>query len=230
MIKKSFLPNFLTLMNLLSGVLSVLVSLRYDDKLWLAGLLIIIGSVFDFFDGFVARKLGVSGELGKNLDSLSDVVSFGVAPGFIVFALLAKAEVPNYLAYTGFLIPLFSALRLAKFNVDTEQKYYFKGLPTPAMALFFVGLAMSYSFEKHTFFLNDYFVVLMAVIMSVLMVSNVPMFSLKFGNFSFRDNKLRYIFLVISFVLILVFRFLGLSLVIVFYVVLSLIFRNMVKE
>ena len=162
---------------------------------------IILGAVFDFFDGMVARLLGVSSPIGKELDSLADVVTFGVAPSALVFTLFQEVQYPEFLEpirsilpYSAFLMAAFSALRLAKFNLDTRQTSSFIGLPTPANALFWGSLIVG----QHAFLVspkfNAAFLLLFMLLFCMLLVAEIPLFALKFKNLSWADNKIKYIF------------------------------------
>lgn len=197
----------------------------------LAMLFIVLGAVFDFFDGMSARLLKVSSPIGKELDSLADNITFGLAPSAIVFSLFKQMAVPGfisnvslYIPYAAFIISVFSALRLAKFNLDERQTSSFIGMPTPANALFWASLAISLNTNP---VLNSYFnaisLFLLVVVMSFLLVSELPMFSLKFKNLRWSDNKIKYIFLLVSIVLLLLLGVNGLSAVIAWYIVLSVI-------
>lgn len=219
-------------MNLMSG--SVAVWYAFNDQLDRAAILMVIAACFDFLDGFAARWLKVSGELGKQLDSLADMVSFGLLPGVIAFSLinylLIQSEIvsvfnPVFLLWPLW-IPALSALRLAQFNIDTRQTYGFIGLPTPANALFWASLGCLGSRNE---LFNDQaqfgLIVILAMILifSLLLVSNIPMFALKFKSFNWKDNQIRYIFLLISALLVVFFKWTGVGLSIVSYIVLSVI-------
>lgn len=196
----AFIPNLLTLCNLLSGCAAVSVLFLRADfaaAFWL----VIAAAVFDFFDGFVARLLHVSSSIGKELDSLADMVSFGLVPATVVFMITGLELITSdwgFMAYGGFLIAAFSALRLAKFNIDTRQTEEFRGLPTPACALFFVSLPMLGT----EWVLMPEVLLPLAAVFSVLLVCDMPMFSLKFKTFGLEKNKLRYVFLLLSVILI----------------------------
>ncbi len=182
--------------------------------------MIFSGSVFDFFDGFVARLLKVNNPIGKDLDSLADIVTFGLLPTFIVYKLISNP----LLSYLAFFIVIFSALRLANFNNDPDQKFVFRGLPTPALAIFFASYQLSISLQHFDFLSNDYLLVLLAVFFAFMLVLPVRMMSLKFTNkFSFADNWYRYIFIVVAILFILIWKFLGIGLLIVFYVLYSFV-------
>lgn len=217
MIKKH-IPNFITCLNLFSGCLAIYYGFQanYD----LVALFVLLAAVFDFADGLAARLLHAYSPMGKELDSLADVVSFGVAPGVLVLSMLTRSELPEWLAFAGFIIPVFSALRLAKFNIDDRQTSSFIGLPTPANALFWVGLGYSYSEILIT---NNWFILVFTVVFSGLLVSELPMFSLKFKNLKWKDNQVQYIFLIVSTLLIIIFQTKALALIIGWYILFSII-------
>jgi CDP-diacylglycerol--serine O-phosphatidyltransferase len=196
-------------------------------------LFIILGAVFDFFDGMLARLLNVSGPLGKELDSLADDITFGFAPSAIVFSLFKEVQYPEFMSgiteyfpYTAFIIAAFSALRLGKFNIDPRQSSSFIGLPTPANALFWGSLVVG----AHSFLVSDSFnaiyLFILVILMSYLLVAELPMFSLKFKNLSWRDNKVSYIFLLICIPLLAVFRISGFAAIILWYILWSLLTRK----
>ena len=220
---------------MLSGIISIFMIMQ--GKPVTAAYLIFIAAVFDFFDGLAARLLNAKSEIGAQLDSLADVVSFGVAPGFILFHMLsishgqplsANNEI-NFIPFIGFIVPLFGALRLAKFNVDSEQTDSFKGLPIPAMAILVASLPLIrenlYS-DREFFYMiitNTYFLITVAVAGSLLMVSNLPMFSLKFKGLGFKKNMTKYIFLIIAVILLLFFQIIAIPFIIVVYIFMSLV-------
>lgn len=232
---KSAIPNSLTLGNLLSGVLGCILIIENKESAQLAPYCILISALLDFFDGFVARALKVSGELGKQLDSLADVVSFGVLPALILFRLLLpygdfesiiNGQNPWYYL-TPLLIALFSALRLAKFNIDTRQSDQFIGVPTPANALFVASLFLYINSESSNltligFFTNPGFILIYSVLMSYLLIAELPLFALKFKSYAFKGNEVKWIFLGSSLILLLSFGWLGISLSIFLYLVLSI--------
>ncbi len=226
-IKKS-LPNGITCCNLVSGCIAVAFALEGNPRL--AFLFIITGAVFDFFDGFTARALKVSSPIGKELDSLADDITFGLAPSAIAFTMLKQCAVPQSLAgaqeiypYAAFVMAAFSALRLAKFNLDERQATSFIGLPTPANAIFWGASACSLNTELLASPAAAYIIIALAFISSALLVSEIPMFALKFKNFSWKDNKVKYIFLAVSLILIIAFHIGGLAIAILWYLMLSLI-------
>ncbi len=228
------LPNTITSLNLFSGCLAV--SFGFQGDLRLAFIFILCSAVLDFFDGFAARLFHAYSVIGKELDSLADVISFGLAPGVILFSLFKEVAYPecmfNYaflFPYLGFVIAIFSALRLAKFNVDENQTTSFIGLPTPANAIFIAGLANGgFAFWAcPTWGLP--LLILLVILSSFLLVCNISMFSLKMKSFSFYENRLPFIFLIISLALIVLFESLGFALSIVLYILFSII-NNIVKK
>jgi CDP-diacylglycerol---serine O-phosphatidyltransferase len=251
---KKHLPNAVTCMNLLCGCIAILCSFpgilqvifgNHDNfffhrPLVMSGFAIFAAAIFDFADGFVARALHVKSEIGKQLDSLADVVSFGVAPGIIMFHLVLMGEelwkygIPNYVALIALILPVFSALRLAKFNIDTRQEESFIGLPTPAMGLLIASLPLlaSRQFESPLFpfnsyilhfVLNPWLLIASTLLFSYLMVSKLPMFAMKFRNWKWNENKVRYLFIIVSVLLILLFFFTSIPIVILLYIVISFI-------
>ncbi len=229
------IPNLITLGNLLCGVLAS--GLAIGGNLTHAAIFICLGIVLDFFDGLAARLLGVASPLGKELDSLADVVTSGVAPGFILYDILSDGIFGSWrwLAYAAILMPLFAAYRLAKFNLDTRQSHSFLGLPVPANALIWVGLALTVGdsmfagdtaldlYYEPWFFVG---LIVISLITDILMVSEVPMFSLKFNfkEMGWKSNSVQYLFLIGCAALVAVSRqWYAISLIILWYIVLSLI-------
>jgi len=200
----------------------------------MAAYFILVASVFDFFDGFAARWLKAYSEIGKQLDSLADMVSFGVAPASIMYHLLLSAAMKEDLCVTSWLVALpayliavFSALRLAKFNIDTRQTDSFIGLPTPANALFICSLAFV-SVGNHSLAMlseNIFFLLAIIVVFSYLLVAELPLFSLKFKSFDWKSNKTRYIFVILSAFVLMALHWAGLAAVILVYIILS-VFTN----
>lgn len=198
---KTHLPNTITCCNLISGCIAT-GSAFYGQYQW-AVLMIVLGAVFDFFDGMTARALGVSSPIGKELDSLADMVTFGVAPSAIMFHLFFEVHYPeiltplkSFIPYTAFIMAAFSALRLAKFNIDDRQSNQFIGLPTPANALFWGSLILG----QHAFLVsqkfNAVFLFLFMILFCILLVSEVPMLALKFKDLSWKNNKEKFIFVI----------------------------------
>ena len=221
------IPNTLTCLNLFSGCVAAVMAFRaqYDWAL----LFIVIGAVFDFFDGLAARALHAYSPLGKDLDSLADDISFGLAPSVVVFSLLRQMPYPDYMAavapylpYSAFLIAVFSGLRLAKFNNDTRQTTSFIGLPVPANALFWASLAASCGWAGDGT-LHPLLLLVLIGLSSWLLVSEIPMFSLKFKDLSWAHNKLRFVFLLVCVCLLVFLQVQGLAACIVWYVLLSLL-------
>lgn len=225
---KKHIPNTITCCNLLSGCVAAVYA--FLGVYPLAFAFIIAGAVFDFFDGLSARALKVSSPIGKELDSLADVITFGFAPATMVFSWLrecADAYLDMLIAFAmpfaAFLLVAFSALRLAKFNVDERQTSSFIGLPTPANALFWGALVIG---SHDTIVANPYgwmLIIALVLLFSWLLVAEIPMFSLKFKNFSWKSNHVAYIFLLVSLVLLVVLGLNGLSAVIGWYIILSVL-------
>jgi len=252
------LANLLTAANLISGIVAIL--LTFSGRIDLAPFAIFSGLIFDFFDGFAARMLKVSGELGKQLDSFADMVTFGVAPGAIMLVVLTinpssfengitLSEINrdynlwfetlnfsslsgNYFPFLALLIPFFSMFRLAKFNLDTRQSESFIGLPTPSMTLFFMSfplvlttqMTINSSVNEFTLFLfHPFFIGVLVFAFGLLMISEIPLFSLKLKSFGWKGNEIRIIFLLISLGFILVFKVWALALIVFLYLILSMI-------
>ncbi len=231
MIKKQ-IPNTITLLNLLCGCLSIY-SLIELQNIPYAVSFIFLGAIFDFFDGMVARLLKVQSPLGIQLDSLADVVTFGVAPGFLAFYLLKASCVwssclcSDLLPFVAFLIPMLSAYRLGKFNIDKRQTTSFIGLPTPANALFWCGIALMRTNLVNQNVITDFFenplvLTILVISFSILLVAEIPLFSLKFKNFKWSDNKFKFIFLGLSIILFCFLQLLAISFVVLLYIILSL--------
>lgn len=223
------IPNTLTCLNLFSGCLACVLAFggNYAGALGF----IILSAVFDFFDGMMARLLDAHSIIGKDLDSLADDVSFGLVPSVIVFSLFREMSypqpwgdtLPKYFPYVAFLIAVFSALRLAKFNNDTRQTTSFVGLPVPANALFWASLATGTHDFLVTIHPGGLFV--LVCLSSWLLVSEIPMFSLKFKSLTWKENKVRFIFLIVCIPLLLL-GTAGFAAIIVWYVLLSLILKK----
>lgn len=227
-----YIPNTITCLNLISGCMAIVAALNGDLQgtiLW-----IIAASVFDFTDGLAARILKAYSPLGKELDSLSDIVSFGVAPGMALFMLLKAAVavvglsgVCAWLPYLAFVIPVFSALRLAKFNIDERQTTSFIGMPVPAHALLWGSLACTLqpyvAIHASTLLYGG---VLLAIVTSYLLVSELPMFSMKVKNLSWKGNELRYVLGGCGLVFVLLFKIPGVAATILLYILLSLFNRK----
>lgn len=226
-----YIPNTVTCLNLFSGCIACVMA--FEANYTLALVFIILSAVFDFLDGLLARVLRAPSPIGKDLDSLADDVSFGMAPALMVFSLYKEMSYPQFLApvsayfpYLAFIIAVFSALRLAKFNIDTRQTNSFIGLPVPANALFWAALIVG----SHSFLVSPGFNVLyllaLTVLFSGLLVSEIPMFSLKFKNLGLADNKIRYLFIAVCVGLIIGLGVSGIAASIAWYIALSVITRK----
>lgn len=228
---KKHIPNAITCCNLLSGCLSIL--FLANGMPVKAALMIFIASIFDFFDGFAARLLKAYSPIGADLDSLSDVVSFGVAPGFIMYWLTAHALSHPILPMgsmdavpcIAFLLPVFSAVRLARFNNDDTQTTTFRGIPAPGMAIFIASLPLALSQTGH---LTDGslrlgFCIGIVLVFSLMMVSNLRFFSFKMKDLKWRGNQMRYLFAILAVVGFAIFRFVALPFIMMAYVLLSII-------
>ncbi len=241
MIKKQ-IPNCITLANLLCGVLSIYCLFNGSDKVPFvaSSILIIMGAIFDFFDGFAARLLKVTSSIGKELDSLADVVTFGLAPSLMMVEMLKNNTSNPYICMIPLCMVLMSAYRLAKFNTDERQTSSFIGLPTPANALLWLSIPLLQylAVEKiHIWGLHDedmymcfvniltnpYFICIGSVFMAILLVSEVPMFSLKFKNFTWKENKIKFSFLLICIALLFVLNCFAIPLIVLAYILLSII-------
>lgn len=236
---RTHIPNFITTLNLISGCISVVFA--FQGNLMLASWFIGIAAIFDFLDGMAARVLHAKSDIGVQLDSLADMVSFGVAPGVIVYQLMLQSyNMPfayfmeiNPVALIAFLIPVFSALRLAKFNIDERQTEEFIGLPTPANAMFFASLPLVF-YQAHNagiesilnFVHNFWFLLASTLIFSGLMVSELPLMSLKFRNLSFNDNKPRYLLVSMAIILFLILKAIAIPLIVLVYILISVFSRK----
>ena len=217
---KKHIPNTITCCNLISGCIATYWALHgvYDVAL----LFIVIGAVFDFFDGMTARLLHVSSPIGKELDSLADDITFGFAPSAIVFDYLKNGMLPfTWLPYMAFVMAAFSALRLAKFNLDERQALGFIGLPTPANALFWGALIVGAGNTISTFPYAPWLILLGCAASCYLLVSEIPMFALKFKTWGWHGNEVKYIFLLTCIPLLLLLGISGLAVIIAWYVLLS---------
>jgi len=230
---KQHLPNAITCGNLFCGCIAIVFA--YTNNLHWASIVIGLAALLDFLDGFAARLLKVHSPIGQQLDSLADMVSFGVAPGAIMFMLINNtltAENHN-LVWFSFVITVFSALRLAKFNIDTRQTDSFIGVPTPANTILIASFPLILRFQPELFnmniaaiLLNTWFLIGTTLVMSYLLVAELPLFALKFKNFKWTDNKVRYIFLVSSLLLLIIFQFIAIPFIILLYVLMSMISKK----
>lgn len=226
------LPNLITLANLFCGCMAIVSVFKGDFDT--AGILVIVATVLDFLDGFAARMLKAYSDIGKQLDSLADMVTFGVLPGFMLYHIFGRensGRMSDELLMAGqyfmLIVTLFSALRLAKFNIDTRQTDSFIGVPTPANTLMVISLGFMLQhddFGCSGIIGNPIFLTVFAVVSSFLMVAEIPLISLKFKAFGFSENKARYILLLTALILILLLRYAAPPVIIIFYVLLSLIF------
>ncbi len=245
---KRHIPNLITLMNVFCGCVAVVFAVL--NQLELAATFMFLGIIFDFFDGLAARILDVKSELGLQLDSLADVITSGLVPGIVMFQLLGMSMSGGWnidlssdmadstfwvglkvapLPFIGFLITMASAYRLAKFNLDEDQQDSFIGLPTPANALLIVSLPLILLYHNsdflNTIILNQWFLIGMTLLSCYLLNSKIELFALKFKNRGFKDNALRYIFIIISLVLLITMQFLAVPLIVAFYILSSLIVK-----
>lgn len=229
---KQHIPNAITCGNLISGCFSILFS--FSGMPVAAAIMIFVAGLFDFFDGFTARLLDAHSPIGADLDSLSDVVSFGVAPGFIMYRLMCEGMAEpiwpvgevSLFACLAFLLPVFSAVRLAKFNVDTRQTTSFIGLPTPPMAIFMASLPLAF-WQLGLLgqpVLNPYVGLGIVLLLSFMMVCNRPFFSFKMKKACWKGNEVKWIFLILAVLGFAVFRFVALPFILLLYVLLSVLF------
>ena len=233
---RKHIPNIFTLGNLFAGTLATIFAVQ--GKFELTASFVLLGVFLDFFDGFFARILNVTGELGKQLDSLADMVTSGVVPGIVMYQLLNihstysfilndEFEIGSLISFIGLFLTLSACYRLAKFNIDTRQSESFIGLPTPAMSLFVVFLPIIYIHSEYQFLnellSNQYVLIGLTLVLGYLMNAELVLFSLKFKNFNLKNNVYKYILLVLSIILILVFTYVSVPIIIISYVILSLI-------
>jgi CDP-diacylglycerol--serine O-phosphatidyltransferase len=230
---KKHIPNLITLLNLFSGCIALIFAIDMDFER--AFFFVSLGIFLDFFDGFFARLFKVSSPLGLQLDSLADMVTSGLVPGFVMFTMLSNGNptTSNWIPYLGFIITLGSCYRLANFNIDTRQTDSFIGLPTPANALFILSLPLVMQHTNSEFLYeilkNKWVLLSITALSAYILNAEIPLFSLKIKSFDFAKNKLQLIFLASSVVLLIVFQFLGIPLVILFYVLLSVVNNKMTK-
>lgn len=222
---KKHIPNLITLLNLLSGCIALVFAI--DLNFEMAFFFVSLGIFLDFFDGFFARLFKASSPLGLQLDSLADMVTSGLVPGFVMFLMLSKNADSSFIPYLGFIITLGSCYRLANFNIDTRQTDSFIGLPTPANALLILSLplVMQHTSSEliYEFLKNQWILLAITAFSAYILNAEIPLFSLKIKAFNFSKNKLQIIFLTISVALLIAFQFLGIPLVILFYVLLSVL-------
>ena len=233
---KKHIPNIVTLCNLLCGTLATIFAV--DGHFELTAFFVALGVFLDFFDGFFARILKVSGELGKQLDSLADMVTSGVVPGIVLFSLLGyeKQGLDEFSSFSaipliGLLVTIAACYRLANFNLDTRQSESFIGLPTPAMSLFVVSLPLIQMHSDIDFIReligNTYFLISISIFFSFLMNSKLHLFSLKFKNYTLRENLFKYVLIVLSSIFLITMKFLAVPIIILCYLLLSIIKNSM---
>jgi len=243
---KQHIPNFITLLNVFSGCVATVFAVL--NLLEFAAIFVFLGIFFDFFDGLAARLLNVRSELGVQLDSLADMITSGLVPGIVMFQLLKMSQFGGWsypvfnttsesmvwsagkipiISLLGFIITLASAYRLAKFNIDENQTSSFIGLPTPANALLVLSLPLILLYQNNDFLngviLNQWFLIGLTILSAFLLNSKIELFSFKFKSYSFKENGIKYLFLIGSLVLLLTVKFLAIPLIIVMYILMSVI-------
>ena len=242
---KKYIPNLFTLLNLFSGCIAVLFATK--SNFVAAAFFVFLGIFFDFFDGLLARKLNVQSDLGVQLDSLADMVTSGLVPGIVMYKLLSlslgvseTSTAADWSSGTDFLgsdfqvlpliglfITLASCYRLAKFNIDEDQQTYFKGLPTPANALFILSLGLILEFPENEnvkeLISNTWFLLALTAFSCYILNSDIKLFALKFKGFGFAENKLKYIFILICAILLLLLQFLSIPIIVILYIIISVL-------
>ncbi|UJH92487.1 CDP-alcohol phosphatidyltransferase family protein [Antarcticibacterium sp. 1MA-6-2] len=242
---KRHVPNFITLLNLMSGGIAAIFAVQ--GNLIMAAVFVGLGIFFDFFDGLAARALDVKSEMGLQLDSLADMITSGLVPGIVMYQLLLKALPGDLitskewagtgtwwewnfpiLALIGLFITAASGYRLAKFNIDERQTDSFIGLPTPANALLILSLPLILAYQPHPWavglILNEWFLIILTLVSCYMLNAEIPLFALKFSDWSFGKNKLRYSFIAYCLLMIILFQFIAIPVIILSYVILSLLF------
>ena len=221
------IPNLLTISNLICGCIALYFT--FQGELVFTAYLIGLAAIFDFMDGAAARLLNISNPLGKELDSMADMVSFGLVPGSVVFHLLEESTFSQY-SFMALVIPIFSAYRLAKFNIDENQNENFIGLPTPANCLVFVSIPLITTFNSEStiayLFEIPEILLIITILMSLALVSRVNMFSLKFKNLKFQDNKFRFFLITMSIILLTWLEFSAIPIIILLYIMMSIVKRT----
>lgn len=226
---KKHIPNAVTCLNLFSGCIACVMALQGSFE-WVF-IWVIFAALFDFLDGLIARLLKAYSPIGKELDSLADMVSFGLAPGLMTFSLLQTITsgfpLEDYIPYFAFLIPVFSALRLAKFNIDDRQTTSFIGLPVPANALFWTSTIVgTHSYAQGNEILYTIILLVLIIVFSFLLVSEIPMFSLKVKNLTWKDNQFQYILILSTIIAVIFLKWAGLGISILIYILISLLTKN----
>ncbi len=236
---KKHIPNLITLLNLFSGCIALVFALNKDFDL--AFYFVCLGIFLDFFDGFFARLFKVSSPLGLQLDSLADMVTSGVVPGVVMYQMIANSSAfPTmnsdivFYPFLGFIITLGSCYRLANFNIDTRQTDSFIGLPTPANALFILSLPLVLKYSDSIIILelltNHWLLMVITLFSAYILNAEIPLFSLKIKKFNITDNVLQIVFLSLSLVFLLFFEYLGIPMVIIFYVLLSVLNNTFLRK
>ena len=249
---KKHIPNIVTLLNVFCG--SVAAIFAANSNFVMAAIFVFAGIFFDFFDGLIARKLNVQTELGIQLDSLADMITSGLVPGIIMFKLISltvnatdafiNEEWNSFFNFSGIkasmlpfvaiLIPMASAYRLGRFNIDEDQQTFFIGLPTPANTLLIVSLPLILEFQNNEIMnyiiLNKRFLIALTLFSAILLNANIKLFALKFKDWSFKGNSIRYIFLLLSFVTLIVLKFAAIPLIVVLYIFMSLLNNLAIKN
>ncbi|HQV60792.1 MAG: CDP-diacylglycerol--serine O-phosphatidyltransferase [Chitinophagaceae bacterium] len=248
------IPNLFTLLNLFFGCIAIVFTLQngilinvsaegtelldIPEKIWMTSLFIGLAAIVDFLDGFVARLFKATSEFGKQLDSLADVVSFGVAPAMIIYQFLRLSfaqeeggvEISLLWLIPVFILPCAAAWRLARFNLDTSQSYSFKGMPVPAVGLFVASLPLIYWNVNepwvYNLLLNKWFLYGNVLVLSYLMISTIPLMAMKFKDYSWQNNLPRYLLIVIAVLAIVLLKWLSVPVIVLAYVLLSLLFKN----
>ncbi|MCF8235982.1 MAG: CDP-diacylglycerol--serine O-phosphatidyltransferase [Bacteroidales bacterium] len=222
---KKHVPNLITLANLVLGCLSIVFA--FSGRLFDAGVMILFAAFADFLDGSAARVLRAQSPIGKQLDSLADVISFGLAPAVIIFHLFEAANLQwDWLKYASLIIPVFSALRLARFNIDSEQSEFFRGLPVPANGILVASFPMIIHLEPSSswitnLLIDQWFLLAYTIVFSLLLVSRIPLISLKFANSSWKENQLRFILVGCAILLMALFYIKAIPLIILLYFMVS---------
>jgi len=226
---KKHLANILTIINLTLGLFAIVWAAQNEENLVWCSYLILIAILFDIMDGKIARLLNTTSDFGKQLDSFADMVSFGIAPSIIVFQLIKTSNPQEtYLAYIAFIIPIFSALRLANYNIDSKQKIYFIGITTPLNAFFFISIPLILHYEKNDLILslvtNINFLFIGTIILSILLISPLKTFSSKAIYSSMVEKKIKIVFFITSVFLFFLLKYTAFPLIVFFYIFLSIIF------
>ncbi len=249
---KKCIPNLITLLNLFCGCIAILMA--FENRLLLAGLFVGLGIFFDFFDGLAARVLKVSSELGKQLDSLADMVTSGVVPGLVMYQMISTITLTNlsldsenvvstagdlwfqhpYIPLIGFLITLGSCYRLGKFNIDTRQSDSFIGLPTPANAILIISLGIVQQTTEvdwlYGLLHNIYFLIGLTILSCYLLNAELPLFALKFKNLKFKGNEIRFLFILLCIVMIVFFQLYAIPCIILLYILMSVINNMLISK